>query len=217
MYKSSGVPAGVQCPDLGRWAHLWGTRKMLLYMQHRGRHLARQPPEVWQVFERLFLPVWDKDFRKRSPWKKLPVGTHMERMGGKLCPLDCRVEDHAHVFRHCFLSAFMFDTIRWAFGLVTHDGGTVEPSRLLLEHSLLSLTMTQGLVLWAGLKCPWGFRCRAKYQHLPPVLDEFVAGWAAILQRWRSERDMSCSRQDVQHLIRQLESWFENRDTPRMF
>ena len=31
--------------------------------------------------------------------------------GGKLCPLDSKVEDNAHVFRHCFFSAFMFDTV----------------------------------------------------------------------------------------------------------
>ena len=48
------------------------------------------------------------------------------------------------------------------------------------------------------------------------MLDEFIAGWAFILRRWTSERDMSCSRRDLQHLIRQLDGWFDNRDVPGM-
>ena len=121
----------------------------------------------------------------------LTLATRMERMGGKLCSLDSNVEDHAHVFRHCFVSPFMFDTVRWAFGLAVSDGKAVEPSRFLHEHPLLSLTTTRGLVLWAGLKCQRDLRCRVKYQGMPPVLDECIAGSASILRRWRLERDMS--------------------------
>ena len=90
----------------------------------------------------------------------------------------------------CFISAFMFDTVSRAFGLAVSDGKAVEPSRLLHEHAVLSLPTPQGLVLWAGLKCQWNLRCRAKYQGVPPVLDELIAGWASILWCRRSERDM---------------------------
>ena len=86
-------------PELGRWVHNWVTRKMLLYMQHKRRHEPRQPPEVWQTFGQLFLPKCDRDFVRRALWRKL--GTRMERLGGKLCPLDGRAEDHEHVLRHC--------------------------------------------------------------------------------------------------------------------
>ena len=48
-------------------------------------------------------------------------------------------------------SPLMFDARR-AFGLVVVDYRQVEPSRILREESFLSLTTTQGLVLWAGLK-----------------------------------------------------------------
>ena len=89
-----------------------------------------------------------------------------------------------------------------SFGLAVNDGVAVEPSRLLHEHSLMSPTTSQGLVLWAGLNCQWNLRCRAKFHVVAPVLDEFIAGWASILQRM-SERDMSCSRRDLQHLIQQ--------------
>ena len=105
----------------------------------------------------------------------------MERLGGKLCPLDCRVEDHEHVFRNCFFSNFMFDTVRRAFGVVQGLLGVVEPSRLLCDHPLLSLTTTHGLLLLAGLKVKWSLRCRAKYQKQMPALGEFIAGWAGVL------------------------------------
>ena len=52
---------------------------------------------------------------------------------------------------------------------------------------------------------------------MPPVLDEFIASWASILWRWRSERGMSCPFYDLQHLIRQLDGWFDNHDLSRTF
>ena len=74
-----------QGPDLGRWGQLWTSRKMLLFMLHTRRHAPRQPPPVWQAFGRLHLPRWDRDFIQRCLWKKLPVGTRMERLGGGSC------------------------------------------------------------------------------------------------------------------------------------
>ena len=119
--------------ELGRWMNHWSTRKMLLFMQHKRRHEPRQPPDVWQAFGRLFLPKWDRDFVSRTPWKKLPSGTRMERFGGKLCPLDGRVENHEHVLQHCMFSTFMQSTVRKAFGMVDAGGVKVEPSRLLRD------------------------------------------------------------------------------------
>ena len=146
-------------PELGAWAASWSSRRMLLFMQHRRRHPSRQTLEVWRAFQRFVLPKWDKDFIRRCPWKKLPLGTRMERLGGKLCPLVSKVERHEHVFRHCFFSPLFFDTVRRAFGLVPTPSGAVEPRRLLHEHPLLSLTTTQGLILPAGVKVQWNLRC----------------------------------------------------------
>ena len=69
----------------------------------------------------------------------------------------------AYVLKNCYFSAFMFDTVRKAFGLVEWEGRRLEPSRLLLEESAVSLQCTQGLVLWA-LKAQWKSRCASKYQ-----------------------------------------------------
>ena len=209
MYEPNfAVPA---TPPVDNWSLQWAKRRTLLAMQQRTRHEARQPEEVWRVFGCLHLPKWDLDFIRRVLWRKLPVGARMERLGGKLCPQCGRVEDHAHTLKRCYFSAFMFDTVRKAFGLAQGGGGAVEPSRLLLEEPLLSLQTTQGLVLWAGLRAQWKLRCEVKYQHRQVSLEEFVAVWVGVLEIWRGERNMSCSRVDLRHLIAQLHSWADHK------
>ena len=49
----------------------------------------------------------------------------MERLGGEFCPLDGKVEDHAHVLKKCYFPAFTFDTVQKAFGLAQGPGGGV--------------------------------------------------------------------------------------------
>ena len=121
MYEPNfAVPA---TPPVDNWSVQWAKRRTLLAMQQRTRHEARQPEEVWRVFGRLHLPKWDLDFIRRVLWRKLPVGARMERLGGKLCPQCGRVEDHAHTLKRCYFSAFMFDTVRKAFGLAQGGGG----------------------------------------------------------------------------------------------
>ena len=96
------------------------------------------------------------------------------------------------IFQH-----FMFDTVRKAFGLVTWEGVTVEPSRLLLDHPAASLQTTQGLTLWAALKAQWKLRCAVKYQRQQASLEDFVALWAGVLEKWRRERNMCYSKVDL--------------------
>ena len=209
MYRATYEPP--QAPPLEQWGVQWTKQRMLLFLQQRTRPKARQPPDVWRVYNKLHLPKWDLDFIKRVLWRKLPVGVRQERLGGNLCPMDGRLEDHRHVLKNCYFSGFMFDTVRKAFGLVQREGGALEPSRLLLDEPLLSLQSTQGLVLWAGLRAQWRLRCEVKYQRQQVSLHDFVALWVAGLESWRSERNMSCSRSDLQHLIAQLQAWGESR------
>ena len=152
-------------PLLDTWAQQWSRRSMLLFLQHRTRPEARQPPEVWRIFRKLCLPKWDLDFVGRVLWRKLPLRVRMERLGEKQCPLDGKVEveDHAHVLKNCDFSVFTFDTVRKAFRLVEWEGRRLEPSRLLLKESAVSLQCTQGLVLWAALKAQWKIHCASKY------------------------------------------------------
>ena len=63
----------------------------------------------------------------------------------------------------------------------------------------------------------WGLRCRAKYQLMAPVLDEFIAGCAGLLRTWRAEKDMSYSRRNLCRFVEALDDWFENPQMPRIF
>ena len=75
--------------------------------------------------------------------------------------------------------------------------------RFLLEEPALSLQSTQGLVLWAALKAQWALRCEARFQATQSSLDDFVARWVGVLEVWRSEKNWSLSRGDLQHLLDQ--------------
>ena len=204
-------------PGLKRWVNNWGRRKMLQYMQHKQRRETPQPPEVWQTFEQLFLPKWDRNCVCRALWRNVPLGTRIERLGGKLCTLDGRMEDHEHAFRHCMFRAFMQSAVRKAFRLVDFGGVKLDPSRLLKDFPLLSITTTQRLLLWAGLKAQWNLRCRGKYQHQPATLDEFIAGSAGVLRRWRAESNMSVPVRDLFLFINSLDGCFDNPATPGIF
>ena len=50
-----------------------------------------------------------------------------------------------------------------------------------------------------------------------PVLDEFIAGWAGVLRRWRAEVNMSCSRLDLYTFVEILDGWFGDPAMPGIF
>ena len=96
-------------------------------------------------------------------------------------------------------------------------GGGGGAELLVARLPLLSITTTQGLLLWAGLKAQSNLRCRAKYQHQPATLDEFIAGWAGVPRRWRAESNMSVPRCDLFFFIKLLDGWFDNPAMPGIF
>ena len=49
---------------------------LMLFMKHRTRLEAQQPPEVWHMVRKLFLPKWDLDFIRWVLWRKLLVPPH---------------------------------------------------------------------------------------------------------------------------------------------
>ena len=76
--------------------------------------------------------------------------------------------------------------LRWG------ESGTRETNKGQLMCCILCVT--QGFIvppppclsygLWAALKAQWNLRCAKKYQHQQATLEEFVALWAGILERW---------------------------------
>lgn len=130
----------------------------------------------------------------------------------RLCPLDGLVETHEHIYRHCKFTAFAIDTVRKAFKLPTLEDGTVlEPSRILAEHPLQSLTTTQGLLLWTAAHTQWALRCAKQFQGADPNLDDFVAAWLCKLEIWRSHQGCTLQGRDLGVLIGQLLNWQVHR------
>ena len=39
---------------------------------------------------------------------------------------------------------------------------------------------------------------------------DYVAMWVGVLEGWRGERNISCNRADLRHLIAQLQGWCES-------
>ena len=126
----------------------WGA--LLLHVITTGSHILR--------------PLWEPSIRNTVPledYAPATLCTHGTMPSEHYAPRT----DHEHVLRHCCFSAFSFDTVRKAFGVVQREGGgAVEPSRLLLEEPALSLQSTQGLVLWAAPKAQWALRCEARFR-----------------------------------------------------
>ena len=81
------------------------------------------------------------------------------------------------------------------------DSRQIDPSRILYEGPFLSLTTTQGLVLWSGIKAQWRLRCDSKYLCRQLALDGFMAEWLGVLEGWWLEHNMCCDRVDLQHII----------------
>ena len=85
--------------------------------------------------------------------------------------------------KNCYFSVFILDAVRKAFGVVEWEGRKIEPRRLLLEESEVSLIYTQGIGLWVALKAQWKIRCAVKFQRQKASLGDFVALWAGL---WRA-------------------------------
>ena len=130
----------------------------------------------------------------------------------RFCPLDGLVETHEHIYRHCRYSAFLIDTVRKAFKLpVQEDSSLIEPSRLLSEHPLQSLTTTQGLLLWSAAHTAWALRCAKHFQATESNLDDFVAAWLCKLEIWRSHKGCTLQGKDLGIIIGQLLNWQVHR------
>ena len=61
------------------------------------------------------------------------------------------------------------------------------------------------------MRAQWKLRCEAKYQCKAVTLHDHVALWLSVLEGWRGERNMSCNRADLQHLIMRLHGLCESK------
>ena len=196
------------------WSASWKTKSMLLHLRSSLPPTPRADSATWKAFKKLQLPWIDKDFIRVVLWKKLPLAKRLTPMTGGQgkCPLDGLLEDHTHFLRSCRFNSFTFYILRQTFGLVQQDDlPAVEPSRLVSDHPALSLTTTQGLLVWAALRCSWTLRCdKALGGGGDPTLDTFVATWRSKLTFWQRAHNMSVSRKDLACFLDVLTTWLES-------
>ena len=72
--QSMAPDDGARGLALDRWGASWGRQRTLLYMQSHTAEPPRHTPDVWQLFNCLYLPQWDLDFIRRVLWKKITHG-----------------------------------------------------------------------------------------------------------------------------------------------
>ena len=170
----------------------------------------RQPGNVWSALHKLHLPGPDKDFIRQALWKKLAVGSRLHVIFPaivSLCPLDGLVEDHHHVLKACQFLQVPLSILRQCLSPVYHEGSLVEFSRLCYEYPLLSLSCSQGLLVWKVLRTLWVFRCavmfRGQHSHVIP----FMASLLEALQWWMKQEALAVPNGMVRHFLRGVEAW----------
>ena len=95
------------------------------------------------------------------------------------CTLYSRQEDHTHILKRCPYLSIPFSVIRRLWGAVVSDNAWIEPSRLCLEHSSVSLQSVQGWLCWAAIYATWLIWCEY-------ISFQRVDATTAVLQRWYS-------------------------------
>ena len=122
----------------------------------------RQDSEVWEHLREFNVPCRLYHFVLRALWRKVPVAARMFAFGlvsTPDCTLCSRQEDHTHILKRCPYLSIPFSVIRRLWGAVVNDNSWIEPSRLCLEHSSMSLNSVQGWLCWAAIYARWLIRC----------------------------------------------------------
>ena len=143
------------------WPTAWRTQKMLIRLAQGKGKKPQQTAEVWKAFERLHLPYGDMNFIRRALWAKLPVAERLQAWTkNALCEMCGVPENHRHVYGHCKYIPYALDVVsKTFFPCKGADGTPLDPTTILADHPLISLTTTQGLVIWAAVLSSWSLRC----------------------------------------------------------
>ena len=161
--QSGGAQWRADAPcNTGKWAQAWRLRSLLLAATKDRMIFRPTGDRVWNVFSRLRVPSFDRDFIRLALWRKLTVAQRLYAMTRQdNCPFEPLVQTHQHFFEACQFTEFLGSSIKHTHGQVELEGGGwVAVKHLPYRQSELSLTTTQGLVYWAGLATAWALRCQ---------------------------------------------------------
>ena len=143
----------------------------------------RQESETWRAFERLDLPAGDSAFIWKSLWKKLAVRTRLTNMLaiGVHCPFNSSTESIYHSTKACTYLQPLFLIVRSLLGVVYRKTGVIEPSRLMADHPMDSLTTLQGVLIWVGARVLWGARRDSIFRDEKVTQNDYLAKFYAAL------------------------------------
>ena len=139
------------------------------------------------------IPLLRIGFRVRSGWVGEGGGRARE------CSFDGLSEDHEHMTtQSCMYMQFASNVLTAILGPAKLADGTVcELGYIIHKYPELSLTTTQGLAMWAALKCLWSCRNDPRFKGKRPTYNSFVTIWLARLEQWRSMPGISFSLKDL--------------------
>ena len=145
----------------------------------RGKGKGEKPGQTegaWKAFDRLDLPYGDKDFIRRALWAEHPVVERLQpwTKNGQ-CELCGVTETHRHVYGFCKYIPFAPDVSKTFTPCRREDGIPLNPTTLLADHPLISLTTTQGLIIWAVVQSSWSLRGSQVLHQQTHGLDKFFA------------------------------------------
>ena len=128
-------------------------------------------------------------FVLRALWRKVPVAARMFAFGlvsTPDCTLCSRQEDHTHILKRCPYLSIPFLVIRRLWGAVVNENYWIEPSRLCLEQSSVSLQSVQGWLCWAAIYARWLIRCEYLSFQRVDATTAVLQRWYFVIQPWGS-------------------------------
>ena len=79
----------------------------------------------------------------------------------------------------------------------------------MVSAPLLSLGITQVLLVWGGFRAQWVLRCTKTCRGEACSTEIFIAKWLSAGRCWQRQAKISVLRRDLWYFVSVLESWFQ--------
>ena len=114
-----------------------------------------------------------------------------------------------HALTECRFLPTAFHLAVQCIGPIPHVGGTVvDPTEVLINTPVLSVTTPLGLVYWSAIRASWAVRCKHKFLQLasPPSWSHFPRTWIKVLSEWEQHPCPSLPKNEITLLLHALKT-----------
>ena len=122
---------------------------------------ATQPTDVWESLGSQNTPPVLHKYVVRALWRKLQVGAHLfafRVLRSDECTLCGSKQHHEHVLKKCRFLHDNISIVRCLWHSAICDNWWMEPSRLCLDHSRISIESPHGWLMWSAINGTSGVR-----------------------------------------------------------